>query len=106
MIGLIGAALPFLAILWRFRAVAMIGLLLSSYAFVYYKGDAHGRAAINARWTAAEKAMLAKGAKAREDAETAIAEPPKEVLDADEQARVPIGKPCKVHDEFDRDCSK
>jgi len=90
----------------------MIGLLLSPLGRwlgsflaialvaggIYYKGYSDGKAKVQARWNAAEKAQLERNRTVREQAEREIPPLPSNAIP------VPPDKPCRVRDPNDRDC--
>lgn len=82
-----------------YLAIGGVVALLALIAGGYLKGKHDGRADVQIKWDAAEKAASLKAAKARADAENAI--PAVVVPDPP----VPAGaEPCRVRDPYDRDC--
>lgn len=81
------------------RSLIGVVAVLVLLAGVYVKGRSDGKALIQARWDAAEAAMLDRSIEARDEAEQSI--PPVVIPDAG----APAPQPCRVRDPYDRDCS-
>lgn len=78
-----------------YLAGGMVVVTLLLALGIYWKGYSDGKARIQARWDAAENAMLDKSIEARDEAEAAIPS----VADG----AGPV-EPCRVPDAYDRDC--
>lgn len=85
------------------QAAIAVAISTGVYFFAYSAGVRDGAGSKQAEWDASNKAAIAQATRDRKDADQSIPELTEQDR-VEDRARPVVGKPCRVRDEWDRDC--